>query len=347
FTDNTSIVEEQSRQDLTALSNMTSFTYDKEQGITVLFSHTYNRNKTVSSTTADAPTNNVVSTTHMFMNQIAIPKRKLNYHLGIRNNVSLLSDNTGYSNNLYSTAISNAIELYPAGWRVQPVYDLKLAYNTQNEITSTEIQNHLALRGEKRNLPTFGNMTTRLEFTHRRKASDGASDVKRLWVFDMTMMRKFSNRFRMSLLMDQQLEQFGGTSPVTGAGSHGDELARPDEHRSTYKVDLQATPVTNLTVGSGIMLLVQNNTTITRWMVSLNARVPKLNLPIRTTVSREVRDITGLPQQSRFSAETKVSYQFRRINFLLTHKYTREVLVANTFSLTEITAKLTRQFSAF
>jgi hypothetical protein len=314
----------------------------RRRGLSSSISHSYNWLSTES--TGDS----ISSTTHMITNQNTLPIERLNYTLEVRNSATLLSDSKNYVNNQYSTDITNTFDIRLWGVAWQPRNQTKLSKNRQENPTKEggELENRLMLSGDITDFSVLGDVKFKGEYNYRnRELGDGATSSKKRYVFEFSSVKKFSGKYRISFLTNQEKETFGGSEPEPGDNPKQYDPARADQIKGIYRIDVQAEPIPNLNVGGNVMTIRQNSSSIMRYGASLSAKVPKLGIPIRSFIIAESRQLEGLPKQTQFVMETKVSYRFRQITVTLSHSVIRENLLTEEYTFQEIIGKISRHFS--
>ena len=343
YTDNRSDVDTVSFQRTQTLLQTSTYRYARRAGFNSTISHSYNRS--ITTTNVDR----VVSNMNQFSGRLRSPRRWLRHRLDLRGDIALLSDSRGYVNNQYTITVGNRLGLRWGRMDLEPRHELKFTRSNQQNPhqSSDEIDTRIGVRGDMSRHPLLGNLSFRLEYNYRNKYDDVGSDIRNRYIFDLAIIKKLSSHYRLILLTTQELEMYGGTAPTAGTGTDGATRQRPNLHKASYKVGAQLNPAEGLTLDVGFMVVSQNGTHINRFNASLAAVVPWLDLPIRSFVTSERRDVTGLPSQSNLLSETKLSYRFRDITFVLTHTYSREVLITQSFSFYELRMEVSRRFSMF
>ncbi len=324
------IIVNTSTQKNSSLMNQTTLSYKKRRGIAANFIHAYNRNKSeveVDSTTSTA------STMNNFLSQITMPFNKYNYRIDFKNSATLLSDDNDLVNNQYSSEIINAMSMMFKGIEVRPSMLFKYVYTylENPDQTSTQIETKFTLDNHKYT-KTFGDIRLKGEYTYRTR------DKKDKYFLDMSVIKKFGKTYKLSLLSTQEWASYGG--PTIGG-----RATRPSEYKSSYRVDIKYTPSINVNLGSNYMIISQKGTKIQKFGANLIVIIPKLDMPVKSFVLAEFRDLEGRPRQSQFTMETKISYQIRKISLILSHSYKFENQLFVDHSSHEVMARISRQFN--
>lgn len=326
-----------------SLDNQTMFRWDRRNGISGSISHNYIN---TSNETGDVL---LKSTTQTVNNQLTypVPVKSFSYEVDMKNSVTRLSDNMGYENSQYSTDIHNDFTFRIGGVMVEPRNQTKLSITSQKnpDQKGNEIENKIDIRTQLPEIKRIGEFIVKTSFEWRRKSSEGKSDIKRKYIFDLTYIRKFLENYKLTLLTTQERETYGGSTPTPGANPDQKSAARKPQVVSTYRIDLQAKPRKNIILGGNFMIIKQKSATITKMGLSAIADIPLLNIPVKSFVARQSRDLAGLPKQTQLTSETSLSYRFRQITFLLTFNLNRENLLNERYNYSEIYGKISRQFS--
>jgi len=276
-----------------------------------------------------------------------VPVKSFTYEVDMRNSVMHLSDNMGYKNRQYSTEIQNDFVFRIKGVTLEPKNQTKLSVTSQDnpDQKGNEIENNLYVRTALPPINKVGEFAIRTNIEWRKKDSEGKTDIKTKYTFDLTFTRKFYKNYKLTLLTTQEKETYGGSTPTPGANPDQISAARRPETISTYRMDLQAKPVKNVVISGNLMLIKQESATISKMGFSLIADLPLLNIPVKSFFSKQSRELVGLPTQTQLVSETSLSYRFRQITFLLTYNFNRENLLNQKYSYSEIYGKVSRSFS--
>jgi len=330
------------------MSQQTTFSYMKRQGVSGSVMHMFSRNAShianpsLSSEEAAGRDHDTLSSTlNNFMGRLTYPSRKWGHRFDLNTNVTLLTDNTGYSNNQYTGEIGNSLQFWWWGTKWLPRHNLKYTNSVQDNPSqgSQEIETRFSLIGEKSTL-LLGDLRLKSEVTYRNRWDDIGTDIKSRYVIDMMIMRKLGANYRVNLLANQEWEVTGGSAPtLSGSSSSGNV-----RYKSSYKFDLNAAPHKNINLTGSIMIIKQGDNSINKFGISVNAIVPVIKLPVKSILSAESRSLGGQDPQKQFSLDTRVSHRIRKISITVRHIYQREKLLFETYSVNEIQGKISRQF---
>lgn len=339
YTKNVSEVDTLSAQTATAFTHQSAFNYIRRRGLSAVFMHSYGHN--VSEVGSIILKNDM----NLLSSKLSYPFRKYNYLIEQKNNVTLNSDNTGYTNNQYSTELINKAEFRFAGITSRPLSEIKYVLNKQENPfqQSREIETKFDL-DNKYYSKFAGDIKIKTSYSYRNRWNDNSSDTKNRYIIDFMVIKKIGEAYRISLMSNQTWEDFGGWIDV---GGKKEDVIKPIEYTATYKFDLQSTLSSNLTLGVSYMLISQETTSIKKYGASLIANIPQINLPIKSFLLYEERVLSGLAPQTQLSIETKTNYRIRQINFVLTHEYRRENQLFETYSVNELIGTIYRNFDVY
>ncbi len=334
YSHNKNFIDTLSKQVNESFTHQSVINYTRRQGLSSSLSHSINHN--VSQFSADT----LRSTLQTITGRMTYPVPRWNYRIDVRNNVSLLSDNKGYVNNQYGTDITNSLEFAIKGIRLQPQQQFKYAHNRQEkpDKESQEVEAKFSVIGEAV-APIVGNLRFKGQYEYRNRWDELVSDSKSRYIFDLYVDKKFSPAYKVGFLTTQEVEKFWGTVQASGT----DIPSRTDQ-KASYKVDLRAMPHKALSLSASVMIITQGTTSITKYGLSLISVIPKINLPLKSFLIAEVRDLQGIDTQTQLSIETRTSYRIRKISFIFKHVYRRENQIFEKYSVNEIHGKVSRQF---
>lgn len=319
----------------------TSLGLEKRKKISLAFTHSFTR---LSSLTGSSY---LLSNTHMFSNRTRIPSGWSNHTIDINNAATLVSDITGYKNNQYSSDIINGFAYRLGKIVFEPKNQTKLSYSSQKnpDQTGNEIENKTSLTGDFPRLSSIGKLRMRAGFDLRRQSAGTGYDTKKKYLLDLSLEKRFFSHYQITLATTQEKETYGGSTPTPGANPDQSNPAREDQILKTYRIKVQANPFEELVLSGDYMIITQNSARIEKFGAALIVTIPFLNIPVKSFISTQSRELEGTPKQTQIMIETKLSYRFRQISLVVSHSYNREQLRIEDYSYQEILAKISRHFS--
>lgn len=340
---NNTVIDTISSQTNNSIMHQTHLGYTKSKSFSTSISHSFN---SMSSKTEFSDLN---SKTNTFSNRFYMPFKKLNYELDIKNSATLLEDNTGYANNQYSTRISNSIDLDLPGLLLEPQNEFKYSYSNQKkpDQSGTNIEDKFILSGEAPGLSSLGVLKFKGEIGWRNRSSAGTNDTQVRYALDVYLNREIVKGLKLGFMSSQEKETYGGSAPTPGSNRDQKNPAREDQGLSSYKFDVQANPMKDLSISANYMIINQNLSQITKYSLSLIFSIPKIDIPVKSFIIKQTRNLEGLPGQTQLVWETKVSYRFRSVVLVLNHSLIEEDLLNEKYNFQEIQAKISRQFDVF
>ena len=328
FDKNQTQIDTLPKQSMRSFLHMSTYNHAPRRGLAAMFMHSYNN------AYSDPGADPVTSQVHTLTNTLGYPSRRLHHRIDMKNNATLLKDDKGYRNNQYSTVLTNRIEYDWLGVRLEPRHELKLSLNKQKgpDKTSREVESKMRVRGDVIRTSVLGDVKFNAEYAYRRKSDNVGADIKGRYVFDLTVSKKFSKDYKLSLMSIQEYETFGGLSTT------------PSEYKSSYRIAGQASVHADLFMTSSFMLISQKTATIKKFLISANFTVPVVRLPVKSYLTSEARDLSGLETQTITSMVTKFSFQLRQVSVVFAHSYTRENVIVSKYSYHQVEGKISRHF---
>ncbi len=341
YSQNQTSISDISSQLNKAFMQQTTVDWGKKRGLTSTISHSY----TKMSTRTDV--DDFTSNTHILSTRNVYPINKFNYTLDLKNSASLLTDSRAYTNNQYSSELNNTVEFHLSKTKWRPRNLIKYSYNLQKnpDKSARELETGFSLTGDIPRVLGLGDLKLRGDYKRRKRTYDDGSDIRNRYFADIGLVKDFGGRLKFKFDINQEKETYGGTSTLAGENANQNNPARQPLVKDSYKIDVQATPWDELNFSGNILVIRQGSTKITRFGVSLLTTVPKLNIPLRSFLLAENRDLVGLPTQSQLSMETRASYRFRQVTITLSHHYVKETLLTEKYHFQEVRIKIARHFA--
>jgi hypothetical protein len=285
----------------------------------------------------------------MILGSASLPTGFHLHEVGARVSATYVSDNLQYRSRQYTGEIDNRLELHSAGIRWLPRYILKYTAGTREnpDGSSNEFESHAILGGEVLNLGVIGLLKFKGDYTWRRRETDTGTGTKSTYLGEMGITSRTMKGARVGLHTSHELQRFGREISAEEAIIGIAVSPLEDQVRHTYRVDVQTAVSSAFTAGGNAMLLTTNDTRVRRIMASLSARIPRVNLPVRSSLIDERRALIGLPTQKLFEIQTRASLTIRRVRLVLSHTYSRDRQLTEEYRYQQLLAKLIRDFDVW
>lgn len=368
YTKNQTRIDTISDQKNTSLMHQTTLSLSRRGGITNTFSHSINK---MTSRNDDEQIN---SLNNIFINRTIYKFRKYDYTIDWRNSATLISDSLlqdnivgegvgGHRGKQLLTDLTNRMKFFIGGVAMVPQYQIKYSYNKQEnpDLRSKELENRLSLETEIDDIAVLGDLKIKGEFDSRNRKSNNGTDNKKRYLIDLNLARSFSKNYKLSILSSYEKETYGGTVPTAGSNEGQIDAARKPQNKFLYKIDLVASPFGDFMFNANLAKISQESSKISRFGATLIFTIPVLNIPVKSFLLSESRDIgtfetvisgsdttqVKIPAQVQTTWETKMIFRFRKIALVLSHRYAYENLITNKYKYFEIRGKISRQFNVF
>jgi len=340
YSGNRTDIQDISHQETTNFSNMTSMRLQKPGGLGASLSHNFS--KLGSKTDAS----DVNSTNNILNGLVSMPTNWNQHRVDMRVVANLLSDDSGYVNNLYSAELTNRLEFRKAGFRWRPQHQLKSTRATQQspDGKTTERESRLMVEGERPDVSFLGTLKLKGQYDWRSRKDDRGEDIKNRYLMEAGVTHRFGKHYKFQVIGTMENELYGNGAADGG----GDPVSlREDQHRKSLRLDLQAEPMPGMNLGINSIFITINESKISKYSLSLNWKIPRLKIPVRSYLISEKRELEGLDPQTLLQAETKLSYNFRQIHLVASHRLTKETLITEDYSYNEFRATVSRRFDIY
>jgi hypothetical protein len=364
---NKQTIADRSSQSSTMFQHQTTLGLSQSRGISALLSHSISAGK------ARIQQDTVTTKLNTLEARVSVPVKAIHYRLDVagaaaftnsqqRNapeegaDPATVEQEPDYINDKYRTDFTGNFDFKWRGFKFAPSHQFKYSRTTQEnpDLTTNEVETRFALMTTTPATALLGSAKLNGEIRYRNRYDTVGSDNQTKYSFDASVSRPLGDMFRLNFMTNQEYEVYGGDAPVSGR-------EKQPQFRSSYKLSLQATVSARLSGSLDYMLITQSTkaykrvddrdvlvdekTVIEKFGAALLLDIPKINLPIKSFLSAQIRDLGDLPNQTQFSIETKTNYQIRKIVLTLSHSYRREKQLFETYGYHEILGKISRQFS--
>lgn len=325
------------------LANMfqqqTTAKWRRTRGLSTMLSHSYS--KMSSDTGADV----LKSTNNIFTGNMIYPTHWKKHEVGLRLMGNFLSDNFEYSSNMLSAELDNRLELRSGSFRWRPKHSIKATKGVSKNPDggSDELDSKLALECEHPSFGPVGNLRIKGQYDWRRKINEKGSNTKNRYLVEVGVIKRFNSDYK--LMVSTGLDQESYTLVAIDEGIEVPQ--REPELRKTLRVDFQGAIAEGLDLGANGMWIATNDSRITKYSASVRLIVPVIDLPVRSFLIKEYREMEGLPPQEVLQLETKLSYNFRNISLVISHRLTDETLITEHYVYSEFLGKISRNFDIF
>lgn len=354
----TTDTREDSHQLSRTFMNQTTGKWARDRGLRTSLTHSYFNQR--SETRTDSLLSIVTSNNNIVNGVVNYPTNWQRHEVNLRVGANILSDSNFKKDSKYSSEVRNQLEWRNYGFRWNPRHSLKYSRGkteltdpgiTQSQrdlatTTNNQWENRLMLTGENPQLGPLGTLKLRGEHGWRRRSNPGGTDTNRKYLGEVNLTKKFNEGYRVKVGSAWEKETF--SADLVGDQGPLIELPRRrDEVRKTVRIDLQTRPLSWIDLGYNAMKITTNESRITKYSASLALRVPGLNIPLKSFLSKERRELAGTRPQELFRVETRSSYNFRKIRLVLAHEYTHERLQTEDYTFGEFSVKVYRDFDIY
>jgi len=262
---------------------------------------------------------------------------------------NILADSKGFRNNQYTSEIRNRLESRNLGFRWVPRHSLKYSKGKQENpfADSNEWESKLRIEGEHPRIGPLGSMRLMGDWTWRERTNQKGVTTRDKLIGEIGLARKFGKKYKLKVLYYWEKETTIAVDKDSDNSAHPGTPARPAELRKSFRVDAQAAPARWIDLSANAMWINSNDAKITKYSASLSLRIPKLKIPIKSFVTKENRELVGIRPQEVFTAETKLSFNIRKIRLVVSHKYIDETLLTEQYKYSEFLARVSRDFDIY
>ncbi len=341
YSANVTDIHDVSHQETSNLSQLTTVRMMKPGGMGASLSHNYSHlgSKTDAS--------DITSTNNIFNGLLTVPTSWNQHRVDVRLVANLLSDDSGYANDLYSAEVTNSLELRAGGFKWRPRHQLKSTRAVQQnpDGKTTERESRLMVEGARPDLGFLGDLRLKGQYDWRNRKDGRGTDIKNRYLLEAGLTRRVGRRLKLQVVGTLENELYGGEA--SGEGADEPVTRREDQHRRSLRLDFQAEPMQGMILGASSMYITINGSRIRKLSLSLNWKIPRLEIPVRSYLIKERRELEGLPAQTLLQAETKLSYNFRQIRLVASHRMISETLISEDYSYQEVRAVVSRRFDVY
>ena len=304
-----------------------------------MVSHTYSKMSSDTGASVLKSNNNILTSNFLF------PTHWKKHEVGLKLTGNFLSDNNDFSNNMVSAELGNKLEFRTGGFRWRPRHTIKTSSSeSQNpDGTNSELDSKLAFECTHPNLWVLGRTKLKGQYDWRRKENEKGSNTKNRYYVELGLIKKFNRDYK--LMLSSALDNEAYTTEVAAGGIQVSQ--RDPEHRTIMRIDLQGKVAEGVELGANAIWISTNESKITKYSASARLILPVIDLPIRSLLVMERREMDGLRPQELLQLETKVAYSFRNISLILSHRLTDEILVSEHYVYSEFLGKISRSFDIF
>ncbi|MEN8008394.1 MAG: hypothetical protein ABFS42_15400 [Candidatus Krumholzibacteriota bacterium] len=280
---------------------------------------------------------------------VNIPTNWKRHEVDLLASVNLLADSKQFRNKQLTYEMRNRLEDKQLGMRWVPRHNLKYSKSKQEHpfSNSNEVESKFRLEGEHPNIGPLGSLRVMWDWTWRRRTNEKGVDSRNKNIGEVGLTRRFGRQYKLKVLAGWEKEAFDFLDKEAELSAHPGAPNREPELRQSFRIDGMANPVPWFDMSANAMWIKTNESRIQKYSVSVSLRIPKLKIPIKSYVSKENRELMGVPPQAVFQAETKLSYNIRKIRLVVAHKYTDETLLTERYTYSEFLAKVSRDFDIY
>jgi hypothetical protein len=336
-TDDTQILDD--------FNNRSMFNFQQERGLSASIEHEYKNNKFDDKA---GISDNLIG--NIFSSKLTLPLRKYKQVIMLDNLYGKFDQTGQVNNNTTQTGfkISNRMEIEYGFGSLTPLADLTI---NSNKITNdslalktNELSLNSSLKFERANDRLLGNFSTIAGFAYQKNSDDEKINSTKTISYGVLIYKNISENQVISINTSHNWKTYGGElkkNNDTTIQQNGLGL-KPAEYSNLNSIRYSSTKWENFRFSSNFSFGSAPGTKRTNFSLLINAHIPYANMPLTTEIRNETTNVSNLPKQSRFNIETALAYAFSKINIKLTHIYTKEVLVKDTYIFYQANIVITR-----
>lgn len=329
--------------------NLTTINFTQRKGIIGSLSHDYKKSVNENNDGSESKTNNTKYTA-----KLALPSERFK-HLISLNSELIKQDKTGTiddkSSNI-SYEMMNRMEFYYKKLKIIPLNSIKI--DSRNKTADTLENNskgltiNSSLEGSQINSRLLGDVSSKFGYVYSKTDEESGTKSSSQAIWDFMLLKNISEKHSISLTTSHAWRFTGDVD-----GEIRDSITQqsvvitvvtPTDYSNSTSVSYNSNQFEDVEFSTTLSLANSKGTKTTGVLIRLNTYIPYIKFPFTTEIMKQYRDLEGMPRQTSFMAETLISYRYNQINMKISHLYSKEKLILDTYKFYELSINITRDF---
>lgn len=342
---NKSSVGDASPQILDDFSNRTLVSFQQERGLSANIDHEYKNYKFDDQA---GISDDLISNT--FSSRLSLPLRKYKQIIMLDNVYGKYSQTGQINSNTTQTSfkISNRMEIEYGFGSFMPLADLTINSNNiiddSLELKTNELSLNGSLKFERTDDRLLGNFSTLVGYVYQKNSDDEKSNSTKTFSYGVLISKNISENQTIAINTNHNWKSYSSSLKNSNDTTLESSplVLKPAEYSNLTSIRYSSTKWENFIFSTNYSFGSSPGTQRTNFGLLIKTNVPYINLPLTTEIRRETTNVSNLPEQSLFKAETELTYSFSKINIKLFHVYAREILVMDTYVFYQVKVVITR-----
>lgn len=346
------IRNENDNQITNIFNNKSTLNFTQRKGIIGNLSHDYSKGKVEYNDGNGDATNSTI-----FTSSVSLPSERYKHNISLNGEIGKQDQSGKVSSDISdkSLDLSNRMELFFKNIKLIPFNSTKIS--SQNRIDDSlktdinEINISSSLEASQTKTRYLGDISSKFGYTYNKSTQNSETLKNSSYMWELRLSKNISEKQSISFntshtwafSSDMIFEVFDSLTqqaikqsvPVPSQYTNASSIG----YRSSQFEDIDFSTTLTLTNSVG-------NKTIDI-AILLDAYIPFINIPFSTELSNQSRDLEGLPKQSTFETETSILYSYNQIKIRISHIYSKEILVLDTYKFYEFSVNITRNFGFY
>ncbi|MDH3891903.1 MAG: hypothetical protein OEV49_12540 [candidate division Zixibacteria bacterium] len=329
--------------------NTSTLSFTQKRGLLGSFAHQYGK---VTNVNPDGVVD--ITTDAKYIPRISLPSRRFKHNMALSGELSFRDQAGGTVSNTTNKNITllNTMEIFRKKIKWVPTSTVKIDSRHKVEDTLDTKTNELnissSLEGSRLATQLLGDVSSKLIHSYLRTVTDSDPKSNSTIGWEMMLQKKISEDQSISFRTAHSWK-FASDVTVEMVDSVTQtptmvKVPTPTQYQNSSSIGYSSTKYEDVAFSTIITVSNAPGSKTYLGSASVEAYIPYIRFPFSTEVSKQYRSLDGMPLQTSFKMESLVAFKYNQMNLKITHLYTSEKLVLDTYRSWELSISLTRTF---
>lgn len=329
--------------------NTSTLSFEQRRGLIGSFDHLYGKATNVN---PDGEIDIITDT--KLIPRLSLPSKRFKHNISFSGELNFRDQAGSTISNTTAKNITLLNTMEVSYKKIKWVPTSSVIIDSRHKVADTldsqtdEVSINTTLEGSRNSTRLLGDVLSKLSHTYLRTVTDSEPGSNSAYAWELMLLKNISENQSITLRTshtlkvssDVDVEVFDSVTqmPTTIA------VATPSQYLSSSSIGYSLTGFKDISFSAIVTVTGAPGSQDYTGSFVLEGYIPFVRFPFSTEIIKQYRNLDGLPQQTTFTMESLVSFRYHQMNLNITHLYTAEKLVLDTYTAYELSINLTRTF---
>ncbi len=329
--------------------NLTTLNFIQRKGLIGSVSHDYKLDVLETTDGIKIETDNT-----KYIAKLALPSERYKHHISFNGELSQ-QNKTGFgrdeaTNKSYE--LRNRMELSSGRLKFVPMSSIKIDSREKIGDTLKSESEGLTMNSSFEISQTdnrlLGEVSTKLGHVFTKTTENNSTKTSSQVLWDFLFRKDLSEKHTISLSTSHTW-RFTGDFDTEERDTITQQSVlvtkvTPTEYSNTISINYNSSQFKDVEFSTNFSLANAKGSKTTGILFKLDTYIPYIKFPFSTEIIKQYRDLEGMPRQASFKTESEISYRYNQIDLTISHIFSTDELILDTYKFYELSISITRKF---